>query len=113
MDIVVGIFDNQQDAEEAVNQLDALDLEPDTIRVMTRSRIERGEGFFGSLARSFSGGDSPVSSALTSFGLDAEEAEFYDQELDEEGVLVAVKVDDDQAPRVMSAMREANGLIRD
>lgn len=113
MDVIVGIFDNQSDAETAVDKLDALGLEPDTIRVMTRAGIERGDGFFGSLARAFSATGTAVGSALTSFGLGREEAEFYEEELGDEGVLIAVKADDDHAPGVLAAMRDANGVVRD
>ena len=111
METVVGIFDNQVDAEKAVNELDALGLPEDSIRVLRRGDAGGG-GLFSSFANVFSSGNDPVSSELTRMGLSREEAEFYEEELHNEGVLVTARVSEDDHARVMSIMRDANGVTR-
>ncbi len=111
METVVGIFDNQLDAEKAVNELDTLNLPADSIRVLRRGDADGG-GLFSSFTNAFSSGNDPVSNELTRMGLSREEAEFYDKELHDEGVLVAARVSEDDHARVMSVMREANGVTR-
>lgn len=112
-DITVGIFANQQEAEQAVNELDALGLDEGSIHVMTREQAEsNSNGVLGGIARALSAEGGAVSSSLTSLGLDAEEAEFYERELGETGVIIAV-TDDDHADSVMRIMRAANGTVRD
>lgn len=113
MPTVVGIFDNQMDAGDAVNDLDALGLEEDSIRVITRRSVERSDSLLGSLARAFTGGDSPITSGLTEAGLSAEEAEFYEQEMDEESVLVVVEAEDEHYDGVMDIMQRSQATMRE
>ena len=75
METVVGIFDSQVDAEKAVNELDALGLPEDGVRVLRRGDAGGG-GLFSSFASVFSSGNDPVSNELTRMGLSCEEAEF-------------------------------------
>ena len=114
METVVGIFDNQVDAEKAVNELDALDLPEDSIRVLRRGGRgdAGGGGLFSSFANAFSSGSDPVTNELTRIGLTREEAEFYNEELHDEGVLVTARVSEDDHARVMTIMRDANGVTR-
>ena len=111
METVVGIFDNQVDAEKAVNELGALGLPEDGIRVLRRGDAGGG-GLFSSFANVFSSGNDPVSNELTRMGLSREEAEFYEEELHDEGVLVTARVSEDDHARVMNIMRDANGVTR-
>lgn len=114
MAIVVGIFEDMDTAERGVNRLDSLDLPEGSIHVHTRQGIEGGQNsFFNTLASAFSTANAPVSQHLVGLGLDQEEAEFYEAELGEDGVLVAVETDDDMMDSVAGAMREANGVVRD
>lgn len=114
MAIVVGIFEDMGAAERGVNRLDQLDLPEGSIHVHTRQGIEGGrDSFTATLASAFSAADTPVSQHLVSLGLDREEAEFYETELGDDGVLVAVETDDDTMERVAIALREANGVVRD
>lgn len=112
MSVTVGIFDNQDDAEEAIDRLAELGIDEGGIHVMTRHGIERGgESLFGTLARAFrSEGD--VSGELTRLGLDREEATFYEEELEDEGVLVAVEADADTEDEVLVIMRDSNATFR-
>jgi hypothetical protein len=112
MSVIVGIFEDQESVEGAIDRLATLDIDEGDIHVMTRYQVERGSSFLGSLGQALSAGDTPIESRLTGLGLTAEEAQFYEQELGEEGVLVAVRAPDDQDGAVMSVMREANGTVR-
>ena len=113
MALVVGLFDDQQEAETAVNQLDALGLGEGNIHVMTRQRLERSDSLFGSLSRVFSTGETPLEGELIRLGLSQEEAAFYEEELDQTGVMVAAETNDELAPRVVRALRDANGVVRE
>lgn len=114
MSMTVGIFDDQDAAEDAIDRLDALGLDEGSIHVLTRQRAERGEdslaGFF---ARAFRGGDGTIARELTRLGLDREEAEFYEEELDEDSVLLAVEADDEADDAVLAIMRPASGTLRE
>ena len=113
MAVVVGIFEDQDSAERAVNRLAALEVGEGDIHVMTRDEVEGGgRSFLGSVAGALSAGTSALGGALTRLGLTSEEAEFYEQELGEEGVLVAVETGDRDAAAITSALREANGVVR-
>lgn len=113
MQTIVGMFTSQQDAQDAINRLDELGVEEDTIHVLTRGGIQRqADTLIGVLGRAFTAGDTELEAELIRLGLDQEEAEFYDQELDPEGVILAVEVDEDRDPAVRHAFREANGVLR-
>ena len=105
------VLSNQVDAEKAVNELGALGLPEDGVRVLRRGDAGGG-GLFSSFANVFSSGNDPVSNELTRMGLSREEAEFYEEELHDEGVLVTARVSEDDHARVMNIMRDANGVTR-
>ncbi len=110
--VVVGIFEDQESAETAVNRLNALDIDQGDIHVMTRNDVEGNRSLLGTVAGALSAGTTPLEGRLTNLGLSSEEATFYEQELGDESVLIAVKADDDLGSRVTSALREANGVVR-
>lgn len=113
MSVIVGIFESQEAASEAVDRLDGMEIDEGDIHVLTRHELETNRGgFIGDLANALSAGSTPVESALTRLGLSSEEAAFYEEELGDESVLVAVKVDDDMDAQVSSVFREANGVVR-
>ena len=112
MPVIVGMFDNQEDAGDAVDALDALGLEEGAIHVLSRSRLERNGTLFGDLARAFRPGDSAVSQELRSLGVDGEAAEFYDEELDANGILVVAQVGDDDEAAAEQAMERAGASTR-
>lgn len=111
--MVVGLFSDHKEVEEAVNKLSQLDIDEGDIHVISRHHQEGNTSIIGSLGRALSPGDTPVESALTELGLGAEEARFYEQELDDTGVLVAVEADDDASTGIITALRGANGVVRD
>lgn len=113
MSTIVGMFDDQQAAQRAVSDLDALGLEEGSIFVLSRNEIEQDGSLIGTLARAFRGGDGAVSSELMRLGLDREEAEFYEEELDEESLLVVVRADGERGDRAMNVMQEANAAFKD
>lgn len=113
MSTIVGMFDDQQAAQQAVNGLDALGLDEGSIHVLTRSELTRDGSLIGALARAVRGGEGAVSSELMRLGLDREEAEFYEEELDEESVVVVVRADGENGDRAMSVMQEANAAFKE
>lgn len=114
MKTVAGVFDTQVQAERAVSELSKLGLAEDSIRTVRRSGLDSsGRGIFASLANAIRPGDDAASSSLTALGLSSEEAEFYDQELDEDGALVIVYTSDEHHDEVMRIMRSAEGVTRD
>lgn len=114
MSITVGIFDSQDDAENAITRLDGLGLDEGSIHAMTRGRVERGgDSILGALARAFRPGDGAVAGELTRLGLDQEEAEFYEEELDSGSMLLAVEAGNEHEDAVLAIMREANGTLRE
>jgi hypothetical protein len=113
MSTIVGMFDEQQQAERAVNGLDALGLEEGSIHVLTRARLEGNNSLFTAFARALRPGDGAVSSELMRLGLDREEAEFYEEELDEKSVVVVVMADGERGDQAMAVMREANAAFRE
>lgn len=114
MSTIVGIFHDGADAAGAIDRIDTLGVDEGRIHVLTRRGTEAGrESLFGALARAFRGGGDAIGGDLIRLGLDREEAEFYDEELDEEGLLLAVEADDDQEAEVLAIMSEANATLRE
>ena len=113
MSTIVGMFDDPKAAQRAIDGLDALGLEEGSIHVLTRAELEKGGSLIGDIARSFRAGRGEVSSELIRLGLDREEAEFYEEELDEESLLVVVRADGENGDRAMAVMQEANAALRE
>lgn len=112
MSTIVGIFEDQESAETAIDRLDALEVDEGSIHVLSRNETGGGGSLLGSVARAVSAGNTPLESRLTQLGLSRDEAAFYEQELGDEGVIVAVEADDDLDPEILAVMREANGTVR-
>jgi hypothetical protein len=112
MSTIVGMFDDQLQAQKAVNGLDAIGLEEGSIHVLTRGELTRDSSLIGAFARAIMPGDGAVSSELMRLGLDSEEAEFYEEELGEDGVVVVVKADGEHGDRAMTVMQAANAAFR-
>lgn len=110
---VAGMFDSQADAGRAVNELDSLGLEEGSIRVITKQGATEGDSIFTPIADALTPGDDRVSSSLSAAGLGRDEAEFYSEELDEEGALVIAEVDDAQEAQALEMMRRAGGRAYD
>lgn len=113
MSTIVGMFDDQQQAQQAVNALDALDLDEGSIHVLTRGELNRDDSLLTAFARALRPGGGAVSSELMRLGLDREEAEFYEEELGPDSVVVVVRADGDRGDRAMAVMREANAAFRE
>jgi hypothetical protein len=112
MSTIVGMFDDQRQAQEAVNGLDAIGLDEGSIHVLTRAEVSRDNSLFTAFARAIRPGDGAMSSELMRLGLDSEEAEFYEEELSEDSVVVVVKADGERGDRAMAVMQEANAAFR-
>lgn len=114
MKTIVGIFDDQTNAEGAIDRIDALGVDEGNVHVLTRRGAEAGrDPLFGALARAFRGGGDAITGELTRIGLDREEAEFYDEELDDDALLLAVEADDAREADVLAIMTEANATLRE
>lgn len=113
MSTIVGMFDDQQQAQQAVNGLDALGLEEGSIHVFSRAELASDDSLFGAFARAIRPGDGAVSSELIRLGLDREEAEFYEEELDGDSVVVVVQADGDAGDQAMSVMQKANAAFKE
>ncbi|MEX2536408.1 MAG: hypothetical protein WD273_12505 [Trueperaceae bacterium] len=113
MSTIVGMFDDQLAAERAINGLDALGLDEGSIHVLSRAELSRGGSLIGAFARALRPGDGAVSSELIRLGLDREEAEFYEEELDEDSVVVVVNADGENGDRAMTVMQEANAAFKE
>ena len=114
MSITVGIFENQQNAETAIDRLDALGLDEGAIHALTREGADRGgDSLVGVFARAFRGGDGAIGGELTRLGLGREEADFYEQELEEGSILLAVEADDEHDDDVLAILREGDATVRE
>lgn len=114
MSLTVGIFESQDQAQGAIDRLVAAGVDEGDLHVLTRAGAERGDdSLFGVFARAFRGGSGAVAGELRRLGLGSEEAEFYDDELDEGSVLLAVQADRDRDDRVLAILREGDATLRE
>ncbi|MEX2542187.1 MAG: hypothetical protein WD314_10260 [Trueperaceae bacterium] len=113
MSTIVGMFDDQLQAQQAVNGLDALGLDEGSIHVLSRGELNRDSSLFAAFARAIRPGDGAVSSELMRLGLDREEAEFYEEELGDDSVVVVVKADGERGDMAMTVMQEANAAFKE
>ncbi len=112
MSTIVGMFDDHQQAQQVINELDGLGLEEGSIHVLTREGVESGGTFLSSIARAVRPGSGELSSELIRLGLNRQEAEYYEEELDPEGVVVLVQAQGEQGDRAMEILRKAHGTVR-
>jgi hypothetical protein len=114
MSIIVGMFGNSDQGEEAIDELVQAGVEQGHIHPITRHRLERSDQRAMSiLTRAVGFGTGMVSNELTRLGLGHEEAEFYEEELEERGMLLAVETDDEDEEAVLKVLRDANATLRE
>lgn len=113
MSTIVGMFDDHRRAERAINELDALGLDEGSIHVLTRSQVAGDSDIITAFARALRAGTGAVSNELIRLGLDREAAEFYEEELDDESIIVAVQAEGETGDRVMGIIQGANAAVRD
>lgn len=112
MSITIGIFDDAANALDAIDRLVREGIEERGLHPISRQRIERERrGLRGPLPRAVGSAKGVVSRELIDLGVDREEAEFYDEELEDGAVLLAVEADDAHDAVVQSIMREANATL--
>jgi len=111
--ITIGIFDDATEAQDAIDRLVREGVEDRGLHPISRQRVERvRSGLRGPHPHAVGSAKGAVSSELTSLGVDAKEAEFYDEELEDGAVLLAVEAGDAHDEVVQSIMREANATLR-
>ena len=113
MSTIVGMFDDERKAGEIISQLDGLGLEEGAIHVLSRGRVSGRDDIISSFARALQPGSGAVSGELMRLGLDREEAEFYEEELDEDSMLIAVQADGELGDRAMAILRQGNAAFRE
>lgn len=113
MSTIVGMFDDHRRAERAINELDALGLDEGSIHTLTRSQVAGDSDIITSVARALGPGTGAVSGELIRLGLDREAAEFYEEELADESIIIAVQADGETGDRAMEILQGANAAVRD
>lgn len=112
--IIIGIFDTSDEAQRAVDELVKAGVDEGDLHPISRQRIAAGEqGVLGPLSRAVGFGTGAASNELTRLGVDQEEAAFYENELSDESLLLAVGTTEENEEKVMSIMREANATFRE
>lgn len=112
--IAIGIFETADEAQNAIDELVSAGVDQGHLHPISRQRIASSEqGVIGPLSRAVGFGTGAVSNELTRLGVDPEAAEFYEQELTEESLLLAVETSEENEERVMSIMRQANATLRE
>lgn len=112
--IVVGMFGNSDQGEEAIDRLVQAGVEEGHIHPITRHRLERtDQRAMSVLTRAVGFGSGVVSNELTRLGLGHEEAEFYEEELEERGMLLAVETEEENEDDVLKVLRDANATLRE
>jgi len=110
--ITIGIFETSDAAQKAIDELVNAGVEEGDLHPISRQRIAVSEqGAVGPLSRAVGFGTGAVSNELTRLGVDQQEAAFYQQELQEDSLLLAVETTEENEERVMSVMREANATL--
>ncbi len=111
--IVVGMFGTSDQGEDAIDALVQASVEAGRIHPITRQRLERDDRrAMAVLTRAVGFGTGMVSDELTRLGLGHEEAEFYEEELEGRGMLVAVESEAENEDDVLKVLRDANATLR-
>ena len=114
MSIVVGMFGNSDQGEAAIDRLVQAGVEQDRIHPITRHRLERtDQRAMSVLTRAVGFGTGVVSNELTRLGLGHEEAEFYEEELEERGMLLAVETEGENEDDAFNVLRDVNATLRE
>jgi hypothetical protein len=99
---IFGLFSNQEQAEEAVNELVAANLEDSSIQTMDKTSISPETGPLvvpasQAGAGGFSGAVLPVNFPKNLTGDDGDAEQFFQRSLERGGVLIVVEPPDDEA----------------
>ena len=112
MNIIVGMFGSSEEGERAIDQLVEAGVQEGGIHPITRQKAERSDGrAVPVLTRAVGFGTGLVSNELTRLGLGQTEAEFYEKELEDRGMLLAVETDDEE--KALGVLRSANATLRE
>lgn len=112
MSITIGIFDNVAAAQVAIDRLVREGVAERGLHPISRDRIEHGRrGLRGPFPHAVGTAKGAVSSELVPLGVDRDEAEFYDEELEGEAVLLIIESDDAHETNVFSIMRDTNATL--
>lgn len=112
--ITIGIFETSDEAQRAIDALIESGVAEGDLHPISRNRIESStQGVLGPLYRAVGFGTGAVSNELTRLGVDREEAQFYEKELADDVLLLAVEASDENEADVMAIMREANATFRE
>ncbi len=112
--ITIGIFETSDEAQNAIDALVQAGVDEGDLHPISRQRIASDEqGAVRAVSRAVGFGTGAVSNELTRLGVGLEEAEFYEQELREDSLLLAVETTEENEEKVMSIMREANATLRE
>lgn len=110
----MGMFGSSDRGEDAIDTLVRAGVQEGNIHPITRQRLERDDRrAIAVLTRAVGFGTGMVSNELTRLGLGHEEAEFYEEELEDEGMLIAVETDDENEERILAVLRDANATLRE
>jgi len=109
----IGIFDDASEAQEAIDRLVREGVDERDLHPISRERVERSrQGLRGPLPHAVGSDKGVVAAELTRHGIDPKEAEFYDEELEDGAVLLAVEASDGLEETVFSIMRDASATLR-
>lgn len=112
MDLIAGVFDTPKDAEQVLNQLNRLNLDADSLRVLQRGTPEESRGTLLPFATTVTSNDEVLHGTLMDYGFSQEDAELYDRELHGNSVMVIVIVDINSHDEAFKIMRHARGIVR-
>jgi NAD(P)H-dependent flavin oxidoreductase YrpB (nitropropane dioxygenase family) len=114
MSIIVGMFGSSDQGEEAIDQLVQAGVQEGSIHPITRQRLERtDQRAMSVLTRAVGFGTGVVSNELTRLGLGTEEAAFYEEELADRGMLIAVETDGENEEAILRLLRDADATVRE
>ena len=106
---LIGLFKNQEKAEEAINALSLADLDGVDFETIMQWNVEEEKQVKVAPVLNTGYGPSgiPVAATLlSSWNLDDEEAEYFKRTVQHGGVLVVVDVDNDKASQVSHILEE-------
>jgi hypothetical protein len=105
---VIGVFPDHEQADRAIDELRHVNFSYERIRV-----VERGTGGFGDTLKGLFTGQSATTSntadSLVKMGMPEYEAQYYQQELDSQHVLVLMNADD--RPEAAFSIMRQNGAF--
>jgi hypothetical protein len=110
MTTLIGLFDDEQKAEEAINALTAADLDDVDFETITHWHNEADTGVRAAPAVNAPSGPAGMAvpvGPVTSWNIEDEEVEYFRRAVQNGGVLITVDVDDDdQVEQVKRILQE-------